>query len=127
MATIDRINGGVVDTAGFYGYQPVFLKIAGTNVGRADTGGGTTAITERELSKSIRAIQTKATIVYLGNVATNQYVVAVDGPTASTYNTANSDTSLTAAIKKSIDDIAFAGASTVTVTDISTLQSGDLT
>lgn len=126
MGGISRVNGGVIDTQGFYGYQPVFLKIAGTNVGRADLGGAGSAITERELTKSIRAILTKASIVYLGNVATNQYVVAVDGPTASTYNTANTDSSLTAAIKKAIDDLAFNGANTVTVTDISGLESGDL-
>lgn len=119
-------NGTVIEPAGFYGYQPVFLKIAGTNVGRADTGGGTSAITEREFSKAIKAIQTVGSIVYLGNIATNQFVVAIDGPTANPYASANSDTSLTAAVKKAVDDIAFGGSSTVTVTDISGLEAGNL-
>lgn len=122
-----RKNGGVIDTTGFYGYQPVFLKIAGTNVGTADTGGGTSAITEGNLSKTIKAVQTVGSIVYIGNAATSQVVIAVDGPTANPYLTANSNTSLTAAVKGAIDAIVFAGVSTVTVTDISGLESGDLT
>ena len=121
-----RKNGGVVDTQGFYGYQPVFLKIAGTNVGTADSGGGTTAITEGNLSKTIKAVQTVGSIVYIGNAATSQIVIAIDGATANPYNTANSDTSLTAAVKKAVDAITFGGSSTVTVTDISGLESGDL-
>jgi hypothetical protein len=131
MGGISRINGQTIDTDGFYGYQPIFLKIAGTNVGTADTGGGNPSGTSSALvlgnySKSIRAIQKIATIVYLGTKADNQFVIAVDGPTAQTYNTANSDTSLTAAIKKVIDTDVFAGVSTATVTDISALTTGQI-
>ena len=122
-----RKNGGVIEPSGFYGYQPVFLKLAGTNVGTADSGGGTTAITEGNLSKTIKAVQTVGSIVYIGNAADNQVVIAVDGPTANPYRSANSDTSLTAAVKKAVDAIVFASVSTVTVTDISGLESGDLT
>jgi hypothetical protein len=129
MGGISRINGRTTDTTGFYGYQPIFLKIAGTNVGTADSGGGnpsgtSTALTLGNYTKSIRAVQKIATIVYMGLKGDNQYVIAVDGPTAQTYNTANTDTSLTAAIKKVIDTDVFAGVGTVTVTDISTLESG---
>ena len=121
-----RKNGGPIEPAGFYGYQPIFLKLAGTNVATLDTGGGTTAVTEGNLSKTIKAVQSLASIVYIGNQANNQIVIAVDGPTANTYATANSNTSITAAVKKAVDDIVFAGASTVTVTDISGLESGNL-
>lgn len=121
-----RKNGGVIDTTGFYGYQPVFLKLAGTNVATADSGGGTTAITEGNLSKTIKAVQTVGSIVYIGNAADDQIVIAVDGPTANPYATANSNTSLTAAVKKAVDAIVFAGVSTVTVTDITGLEAGNL-
>jgi len=126
MGGISRINGGVIDTTGFYGYQPIFLKIAGTNVGTADTGNDQTgvAIVLGNYSKSIRALLKIASVVYLGKAATNQFVVAIDGPTAQTYNTANTDTSITAAVKKVIDTDVFAGVGTVTVTNISTLESG---
>ena len=128
MGGISRINGGVIDTTGFYGYQPIFLKIAGTNVGTADTGNDQTgvAIVLGNYSKSIRALLKIASVVYLGKAATNQFVVAIDGPTAQTYNTANSDTSLTAAIKKVIDTDVFAGVGTATVTDISALTTGQI-
>jgi hypothetical protein len=129
MGGMTKINGATIDTTGFYGYQPIFLKIAGSNAGTADSGGGNNNGTSSELtlgnySKSIRAIQKIATIVYLGTKADGQYVVAVDGTTAQTYATSNSDTSILAAVKKVIDTDVFAGASTVTVTNISAMTTG---
>ena len=63
-------------------YQQTFLKITGTNIGTADTGGGTTAITEGNFSKAIRTIQTIATISWIGPRHNDGFVVLVDGATA---------------------------------------------
>lgn len=121
-----RKNGSVIEPQGFYGYQPIFLKITGTNVATADSGGGTTAITEGNLSKTIKAVQTVGSIVYIGNASANFIVIAIDGPTANPYATANNNTDLAAAVKKAVDTITFGGSNTVTVTDVSGLNSGDL-
>ena len=64
------------------GYQQTFLKITGTNVGTADSGGAGTAITEGNFTKAIRAIQTVATISWIGPRADGGFVVMVDGATA---------------------------------------------
>lgn len=82
MAGISRVNGGVVAETLHGGYQMTFLKITGTNIGTADTGGSGSAITEGNWQKSIRALQTIATTVYLGPRADNGFIVAVDGATA---------------------------------------------
>lgn len=82
MAGIARVNGGVVAETLHGGYQQTFLKITGTNIGTADTGGSGTAITEGNFSKAIRALQTVATTVWIGPRADNGFVVAVDGATA---------------------------------------------
>jgi hypothetical protein len=121
-----RKNGSVVEPQGFYGYQPIFLKITGTDVVTADTGGGTTAIVEGNLSKTIKAVQTVGSIVYLGNAGSDYIVIAIDGATANPYATANTNTSVTAAVKKAIDTIVFGGSSTVTVVDVSNLDTGSL-
>jgi len=82
MAGINRVHGGVV--AGFLlsGYSQTFLKITGTNVGTADTGGQGSAITEGNFSKAIRAIQTIATTSWIGPRADGGFLVLVDAPTA---------------------------------------------
>ena len=122
---IARKNGTVVNPAGFYGLQPVILKVAGTNVGTADSGGGTTAITEGNYSKAVRAIGNLASIVYLGTRANNQFVVILDKATANPYVSANSDTDLAAAVDAAVE--AATGLSgAVTVTDISGLVAGNL-
>ena len=82
MAGIDRIHGGVTAEFMLSGYQQTFLKITGTNIGTADTGGGTTAITEGNFSKAIRTIQTIATISWIGPRHNDGFVVLVDGATA---------------------------------------------
>jgi len=121
---IDRKNGSVLNPRGFFGLQPVFLKVADTNVGTADSGGGTTAITEGNYTKAIRAIGSIASIVYLGTRANNQFVVVLDKASANPYDTANSDTDLAAAVVKVVE--AATGLSSVAVTDISGLVSGNL-
>lgn len=122
---IDRKNGSVVNPAGFYGLQPVILKVAGTNVGTADSGGGTTAITEGNYTKAVRAIGRIASIVYLGTRADNQFVVMLDKATANPYVSLNSDTNLAAAVD-AVVEAATGLSGAVTVTDISGLVSGNL-
>lgn len=127
MAGIDRVHGGVVSPVTLHGgYQMTFLKVAGTNVGTADSVGAGGVITEGNFSKAIRAIQTVATTVYIGTRADNQFVVAVDGataqPTGPAYDTDSSPT-VAERIKVVVD--AATGATT-TVTDISGLAAGVL-
>ena len=124
MAGIARVHGGVVAPATLHGgYTMAFFKVAGTNVGTADSGGGTTEITEGNFQKAIRAIQKLATIVYIGGRANNQFVVAVDEPSGNRYVSANDDDDLAAALAAMIQ--ADTGVST-TVTDVSTLAAGSL-
>lgn len=123
MGGISRINGGVV-AEGFYGYQPIFLKVVGSNVGTADTGGGTSAVVEGNFQKSIRAIQRVASIVYLGTRADGQFVVAVDGTTAQAYVSANTDTDVAAAVQALIR--AVTGVSGAVVTDVTGLAASSL-
>ena len=82
MGGISRVNGGVVAPAGFYGMTPAVLKIYASNVGTADTGGSGTAITEGNFSKAIRAIQTIASIVFVGSRGDDGFLVIVDQPSA---------------------------------------------
>ena len=99
MATAAKVNG--LTTAGsFYGYDPIILLITGTAVGTADVASvdGVAAFTEGNASKAIRAIQTQMSIVHVGALADNGFVVIVDGATANAYVTANSDTDVAAAV-----------------------------
>ena len=82
MAGISRVHGGVVAEFMLSGYQQTFLKVTGTNIGTADTGGAGTAITEGNFTKSIRAIQTVATISWIGPRDDDGFLVMVDGATA---------------------------------------------
>jgi hypothetical protein len=82
MAGIPRVHGGVAEGFLISGYSQTFLKITGTNVGTADTGGAGSAITEGNFSKAIRAIQTIATTSYIGPRANDGFLVLVDAPTA---------------------------------------------
>ena len=126
MAGINRIHGHVVAPATLHGgYTLAFFKVAGTNVGTADspaTDDGT-AITLGNFSKAIRGIQTIATIVYIGARANNQFVVGIDEPSANRFVSANSDTDIAAAI----DAVVTAATSvSTTVTDVSDLTSGQI-
>jgi len=126
MAGIDRIHGHVVAPATLHGgYTLAFFKVAGTNVGTADSPAvdNGTPITLGNFAKAIRAIQTIATTVYLGARANNQFVVGIDEPSASRFVSANSDTDLAAAIDAVVS--AATGVST-TVTDVSDLTAGQI-
>jgi hypothetical protein len=129
MAGIDRVHGSVVNPATLTGgYPMLFLKCAAnSNQFTADSGGGTSAITEGGYTKAIRAIQTIATVVYLGTRANGQFVVVVDSstaqPTGPAYDTDASPT-VTERIK-AVLEAAIAGL-TATVTDISGLEAGNL-
>jgi len=96
-AGITRIHGQAAAGA-FYGLQPLVLKVGKSNVMTADTvvsGGGNsgdTLVTEGGYSKAVRAIQTVASIVWLGAVDGGEdFVTAIidagtfnDGPGATT-------------------------------------------
>jgi hypothetical protein len=83
MAGINRIHGGVTAEFLLSGYQQTFLKITGTGIGTADSVNGTTgAITDGNFAKSIRIIQTIATISWIGPRADDGFLVMVDGATA---------------------------------------------
>lgn len=129
MAGIDRVNGSVVNPATLTGgYPMVFLKIAAdSSQFTADSGGGTSAITEGGFTKAIRAIQTVATIVYIGTRANGQFVVALDGSTAQPTGPAyDTDTTPTVTERvKAVLEAAITGL-TATVTDISGLAAGTL-
>ena len=118
MPGISRIHGGVTAEFLLSGYQQTFLKITASNVGTADTGGGTSAITEGNWQKCIRAIQTIATVSWVGPRADSGFLVLVDAPTAQPTGPAyDTDTSPTVAerVKAVIDDIVFGGSATATV------------
>jgi hypothetical protein len=123
MATQAKVNG--LTTAGsFYGYDPIILKISGTNVGTADTASvdGVAAFTEGNFSKAIRAIQTQMSIVHIGERADDQFVIMVDSATANAYVSANTDTNVAAAV----DALVTAATSVSTTVAEITLAAGDL-
>lgn len=123
MATAPKVNGLTV-AGSFYGYDPIILKIAGTNVATADTASvdGVAAFTQGNLSKAVSAIQTQMSIVHIGERADDQIVMMIDSATANAYVSANSDTDVAAAVKALVDA---ATSVTTTVTEI-TLAAGDL-
>lgn len=118
MPGISRVNGNAAAGA-FYGYTPVFLLITGTDVGTASTGGGTSAIVEGNFEKAIRAISTRASIVFVGPRGDNGFVVALDQPSANAYNSANTDTDLAVAI----DAVVTAATGVTTTVAVKTLAS----
>jgi hypothetical protein len=123
MATQAKVNG--LTTAGsFYGYDPIILKIAGTDVATADTASvdGVAAFTEGNFSKAIRAIQTQMSIVHIGERADDQFVIMVDSATANAYVSANTDTNVAAAV----DALVTAATSVSTTVAEITLAAGDL-
>ena len=91
-------NYGKVAAGAFYGYQPKFFLVAGTNVGTADseTNGVTTL---GNFSKAVVALEAQASIVFVGPRADGGFVVAVDGPTAGAYVSANTDTDVAAKLQ----------------------------
>jgi hypothetical protein len=130
MGGIARIHGSVVSETLHGGYQMTFLKVVDGSSGfTADTVDGTTgAITDGGFSVAIRAIQTVATIVYIGTRANGQFVVAVDGATAQPTGPAY-DTAATPSLVDRIDAVLVATPTfgdTITVTDITGLAAGVL-
>ena len=120
MAGISRVNGNAAAGA-FYGYTPVFLLITGTDVGSASTGGGTSAIVEGNFEKAIRAIQLRASVVFVGPRGANGFVVGLDQPSANAYLSANTDTDLAAAI----DSVVTAATGVATTVAVKTLALAD--
>lgn len=129
MAGIDRVHGSIVAPETLHGgYPMLFLKIAAnSNQFTADSGGAPAAIVEGGFTKAIRAIQTVATLVYIGTRANGQFVVAVDGSTAQPTGPAyDTDASPSVAERvKAVLEASIAGL-TATVTDISGLEAGNL-
>lgn len=117
MPGISRIHGGVTSEFLLSGYQQTFLKITGTNVGTADSGGGTSAITEGNFQKAIRAIQTIATTSWIGPRHNDGFLVLVDAPTAQPTGPAyDTDASPTVAERiKAVVDTATGVSTTVVV------------
>jgi hypothetical protein len=95
-AGISRVNGSVTTPVGFYGGAPAVVKVHVTNVGTADTGGSGSAIVEGNFTKAIRAIQTVASIVFIGTRGDDGFCVIVDSntaqPTGPAYDTDASPT-----------------------------------
>ena len=123
MATQAKVNG--LTTAGsFYGYDPIILKITGTNVATADTASadGVAAFTKGNLAKAIEAVQTQMSIVHVGERADDIVCVMIDSTTANAYVSANTDTNVAAAVQALVDT---ATGVTSTVAEI-TLTAGDL-
>ena len=117
MAGISRVNGGVVAETLTGGYQTQYFTVTGSSVATADTGGAGTAITEGTFTKAIRAIQTVATIVYIGPRADGGFVVGVDGATAQPTGPAyDTDSTPTVAERlKAVIDTATGVTSTVAI------------
>lgn len=127
MAGISRVHGGVTAETLHGGYQTTYLLIkdTGNSPFTADTGGGTTAITEGGWSKSIRAIQTIATTVYIGPQDDDGFLVGLDGATAQPTGPAyNGDTTPTVAERVKAVVEAIGGTVTATVT-VKTLTLAD--
>ena len=125
---ITKVHGGVVAPATLHGGYPMtFLKVVDSNSGfTADTVDGNGQITaEGGFAVAIRAIQQIGTIVYIGTRANGQFVVAVDSSTINPYVSANTDTSVTAAVEFAIEATSTFG-NTITITDISGLAAGTL-
>ena len=118
MPGINRIHGGVIEEFLLSAYQQTFIKITGTNVGTADSVNGTTgAITDGNFSKAIRAIQTIATISYIGPRHNDGFIVLVDGATAQPTGPAY-DTDATPTVTervKAVVDVATGVTTTVVV------------
>jgi hypothetical protein len=82
LGTIQRVHGNPAAGTFHGGYQTQFYLVTGTNIGTVDTGGGDAAIVEGNYTKSIRAVQTIASLVFIGPAVANGFVIGVDGATA---------------------------------------------
>ncbi len=73
MAIVARVNG-TVQAGAFYGYAPVWVRVAGTAVG--------TVGIDNAWERAVRAIQTLAATVIIGTPTANVFMVVVDNTTA---------------------------------------------
>lgn len=79
-AGIDRVHGRAAPGA-FYGYTPLVVKIAASGKFTADTVNATTgAITDGGYAKTVKALQTVGSIVWLGAQTANTFAAIVDYP-----------------------------------------------
>lgn len=125
---ITKVHGGVVAPATLHGGYPMtFLKVADSSSGfTADTVDGNGNITaEGGFAVAVRAIQQMATIVFIGTRANGQFVVGIDSSSANPFVSANTDSSVAAAVDFAITATSTFG-DTITVTDISGLAAGNL-
>ena len=111
-----RTNGGPAAGA-FYGYQPTFYLVTGTNVGTADTGGAGSAIVEGNWSKALRAIATVGSIVFVGPRADNGFCVAVDVATATDNGEASVATRIDTVVSAATGVSTTVAAKTLTLAD----------
>ena len=125
MAGISRVNGGVVAATLSGGYQTQYFLVTGTAIGSADTGGGTTAIVEGNFSKSVRAIQTIATTVFIGPTSSGGFVVGLDGATAQPTGPAY-DTDSTPTVAERLKAVIDAATGVTSTVAIKTLVLADL-
>lgn len=83
MASISRTHGQA-SAGAFYGLQPLVIKVADSGSGfTANSGGGTSAITEGGYEKAVRAMESLGSIVWLGAQADATFTAVVD---SSTFN-----------------------------------------
>jgi hypothetical protein len=126
---ITRVYGNAVtpNPATLHGGYPIkFLKVVDSGSGfTADTTSGGKITAEGGFTVAIRAIQTLATIVYIGARANGQFVVGIDASTANPYVSANTDTDILAAVDAAIVATPTFG-DTITVTDVSNLTTGQI-
>lgn len=125
LGTIQRVHGSPSADTLHGGYQQVFFKITGTDIGTVDTGGGTTAIVEGNYTKAIRAIQTIATTVFIGPASANGFVVALDGATAQPTGPAY-DTDATPTVAERLKAVLDTATGVTTTVAVKTLVITDL-
>ena len=115
-----RVNGAPAAGA-FYGYQPLVLKIAATNVGTADSGGNGSAIVEGNYTKTVRAVQQLGSMVVMGAQTNNTFACIVD---AATFNNGAGLTTSGAfgALKDAVASATGIAVGNITVTSSSTLN-----
>lgn len=83
MPGISRVHGGV-SAGGFYGLQPTVVKVANSAQFTADSVGAGGAITEGGYQGAVKALQTVASIVWLGARDADSFCAVVDGATFNT-------------------------------------------
>lgn len=83
IGQIDKVHGSAAPGA-FYGLQPLVVKVAdSTNGFTADTVDGNGQITaEGGYAKAVKALESVASVVWLGAQANGSFTAVVDGGTA---------------------------------------------